>query len=520
MLCVFCSLSACENKAANPNTRISLDSFSGLRSNTFAQNSFRIRSEIDSCMAYDKDSLTTDYWIRHYYQNKGTFIWIDRHGVDARADTLLSWLKTVRGMGFSPRQFRVRQIERDLYRIRHLHFDRVNNINVVMGRLEYNLTKGYFRYAVGQRFGFMNPDYVFNHLDAVDGQSSDTPSPVKYHQLFDIPMEHATKRFYALALWKVRQDSIAGFLREIQPTRPFYSRLLHLLKRARTREARELILCNLERCRWRLKDYPQRHRKYVIVNIPSFRLDAVDGYKDLSMRMGCGTRETKTPLLVSSIYRMDINPQWIIPKSIIKKSVARHAGEEAYFENKRFFIEERKSGGRVNPVHASRSMLLSPDYAVIQEGGKGNALGRIIFRFRNNFSIYIHDTSSRGFFSREDRGVSHGCIRVQKPFGLAMFLLSKKDPHLIGQIRYSMSADISSLQHPLDHRQMGQDEEDHRQDAHLNRQLLVNSVKVEPAIPLYITYYTLYPKKDGHLEKYDDVYGYDHVILHFLKNYQ
>ena len=83
---------------------------------------------------------------------------------------------------------------------------------------------------------------------------------------------------------------------------------------------RNQLLCNMERCRWEQKVYPQNYDKYVLVNIPSMHLVAVDGEKQLSMRIGLGSMETKTPLLNSRIKRMDFNPQWIIPKSIIKKS--------------------------------------------------------------------------------------------------------------------------------------------------------------------------------------------------------
>ncbi|MCI1247010.1 MAG: L,D-transpeptidase family protein [Prevotella sp.] len=520
VICLLGSLTACNNKLANPNTQLSLHSYSELRSDTLTLSPSRVRAEIDSCIAHDEDSLTTDYRIRQYYLNRGDFIWIDRKGVDARADTVLSWLKTVKDMGFSLKKFHVRQIERDLHRIRSLQFDHVNNINVVMGRLEYNLSKGFFRYAVGQRFGFMNPDYVFNHLEPSEESSSDSQAVTNYLQLFALPMEHATKAFYQLSLRKVKQDSISEFLRAVQPKSPFYNRLLALLKTAQGRRERNLILCNMERCRWRLKDYPQRHRKYVVVNIPSFALHAVDGTSDLVMRVGCGTSVTKTPLLMSAVKRMDINPQWIVPKSIIKKSIVQHAGDKAYFQNKRFFILERSSGETVDPRRTTRAMLLSPDYAVIQEGGKGNSLGRIIFRFNNDFSIYLHDTSSKEFFSQENRGVSHGCVRVQKPFKLAVFLLGKKDPHLIERIRYSMSADISSVQHHLyDGQDQKEDGEDEGKDD-LNHHLLLNTVSVRPPVPIYIIYYTLYPGKDGQLKRYDDIYSYDRVILHFLRNYQ
>ena len=81
------------------------------------------------------------------------------------------------------------------------------------------------------------------------------------------------------------------------------------------------LLCNIERSRWRQDDYPQNHRKYVLVNVPSFHLDAIEGDSVLTMRMACGNVATKTPLLTSRIMRMDINPQWVVPRSIIRKEM-------------------------------------------------------------------------------------------------------------------------------------------------------------------------------------------------------
>ena len=152
-------------------------------------------------------------------------------------------------------------------------------------------------------------------------------------------------------------------------------------------------------------------------------------------------------------------------------------------------------------------MLLTPDYFVVQEGGEGNSLGRIVFRFNNNFSIFIHDTSSKWAFERGNRGVSHGCIRVQKPFELAVFLLKDKDKSLIDKINYSMQADLSKPK----------DGDEPKPCVDYRR--LVNSVKVNPNVPLFITYYTLYPDMAGRIQTYADVYGYDQVLYRYLRNF-
>jgi murein L,D-transpeptidase YcbB/YkuD len=156
-------------------------------------------------------------------------------------------------------------------------------------------------------------------------------------------------------------------------------------------------------------------------------------------------------------------------------------------------------------------MLESKDYLVIQEGGQGNSLGRIIFRFDNDFSVFLHDTSSKEIFSRDTRGVSHGCVRVEKPFDLAVFMLKDKDEQIIDKIKYSMIADVSNLDKT--------DEDENTFVDTLDHSKLISSLPVDPQVPLFITYFTLYPVGNGRMAEYDDVYGYDHVIYDCLCNY-
>lgn len=431
-------------------------------------------------------------------------------GVDDRVDTLLSFLDRIEELGFSKSKFKVQRIKDDLRRFRNLDFDTLDNkINKVLGRLEYNLTKAYLRYATGQRFGFINPKYIFNKLDIHDSDSV----RVSYRGLFAIPMQHPNTSFFDGALRKVYNDSVSEFLHAIQSQSPLYNRLLARLNDVATNAAEKpKIMVNMERCRWRLNEYPQQYAKYVLVNIPSFRLKAVDGDSVLGMRIGCGTQETKTPLLTSRIKRMDINPQWIIPRSIIEKSIINHAGDSSYFARHRYFVRDRRTGKIVSPNRISRTVLEDRNFLVIQEGGDGNSLGRIIFRFDNGFSIFLHDTSSKGVFSREDRGVSHGCIRVERPFDLAVFLLGDKDEKTIDRIHYSMHADVGGLG-------MNGRKDKVKPDT-LERRRLIGSVSVEPQVPVFITYYTLYPGADGEIEEFSDVYGYDKVIYRYFANYR
>lgn len=495
---LFCS---CQESIKNSNQHLTLAAFADLADSSYAVKSHKIRASIDGMVRNDTDALQADMQTKKYYRRKGQLLWIDRLGVDSRADTLLCYLKTVTEMGFSAQRFRVGQIEKDLLAIRNLDVKSNSNINTILARLEYNLTKGYLRYVAGQRFGYLNPTFIFNRLDSLDQNKNDSiQKPVRYRGLFDVEMDHANPEFYQMALAKISHDSLATFLREVQPTNKYYHDLKRCLNEnpeQMTQARKALLLCNMERARWRQHDYPELHQKYVMVNLPSYHLMAIDGQDTLSMRIGCGSNETKTPLLNSYLKRMDLNPRWYIPRSIIEKDII-HRISRSYFESRNFFVLNRKTGKEVDISSVTQSMLRDPSYAVVQRGGQGNSLGRIIFRFDNNFSVYLHDTSSKGVFSREDRGVSHGCVRVEKPFDLAVFLLKNKNQKLIDKIDYCMTADSLS-----------------------DKSKVIGSISLNPQVPLYIAYYTLYPMAGKSNRPrwihYPDVYGYDRVIYGFLK---
>jgi L,D-transpeptidase YcbB len=144
-------------------------------------------------------------------------------------------------------------------------------------------------------------------------------------------------------------------------------------------------------------------------------------------------------------------------------------------------------------------------------------LGRIIFRFNNSFSVFIHDTDQHGVFSQEDRGVSHGCVRVQKPFSLAVFMLNDKNEDIISKIKYSMTAQIGG-----ENTVSADDKKESNpklKDDTLNHSRIISMVNVTPKVPLFITYFTLYPDFEGNIKSFSDVYGYDKVIFSTLKNY-
>jgi murein L,D-transpeptidase YcbB/YkuD len=81
------------------------------------------------------------------------------------------------------------------------------------------------------------------------------------------------KRFYEDALHEAGRGALAAFLDSCEPHSPLYTQLVNSLHGDSARLiGRQLILVNLERSRWRMKDYPWKHDKYVLVNLPSLHL--------------------------------------------------------------------------------------------------------------------------------------------------------------------------------------------------------------------------------------------------------
>ena len=87
-------------------------------------------------------------------------------GVVGEADSLLSYLRhELPQSGLDTTAFYLPEIAEDLGIVRALSFDSVGqNINDLLPRLDYHLSKAYVRYTVGQRYGFVRPARLMNKL--------------------------------------------------------------------------------------------------------------------------------------------------------------------------------------------------------------------------------------------------------------------------------------------------------------------------------------------------------------------
>ena len=377
----------------------------------------------------------------------GQFLWISEQGVSQEADELLRYLKDVANLGFDTASFHVKSIEHDINDLRSRAIEGItrDSVDTLMARLEFQLSHALIRYAYGQRYGFIKPAPLFNKL--LPDEDAITHS-VTYRQIFDLPCEVPTDSFAHEALKSVKGERLARFLKELQPSDSLFYQLKRDYKKAKasrdTARAR-LARINMERSRWRYKR-PNGGR-YIWVNLAGYELTAVNSAQDtcITMRICGGDRKHKSPLLTSEISYMELNPYWVIPQTIVRKEIiAGHLGDSAYFARNNIHAIEKETKELVNPTLLTEQQLRSARYTLRQEKGAGNSLGRIVFRFPNRFSVYLHDTNNRGAFWRDNRGVSHGCIRLERPLDLAIFLLGEGvDPFVIDRIR--MSIDLPPL---------------------------------------------------------------------------
>ena len=186
------------------------------------------------------------------------------------------------------------------------------------------------------------------------------------------------------------------------------------------------IYLNLERWRWLPQSLGER---YVLVNLPAFGLQVVEGEQALlEMKVAVGRRYRRTPVFSDTIRYLVFNPFWEIPTSIaVNDKLPEIRKDPSYLAKQgiRVLVGWGTEQREVDPATVDWDSLGKGrfSYRLRQDPGPLNALGRVKFMFPNGFNVYLHDTPTRQTFTRAERDVSSGCIRLEKPLELAGLLL-------------------------------------------------------------------------------------------------
>ena len=361
-----------------------------------------------------------------------------------------------------------------------------------MAQLEVMTANMFINYANDLQFGLISPRRIY----------------ARYFTKTLRPDSNSVKQVLSVSNMKTYLDSI-------QPKNPQYIALQKALAAGATapgmtkEETDRIIKVNLERLRW--KNKPSED-KYVIVNIPDFRLDVMEGGKSsLDMKVCVGEGRNKdytntlveyddsdktdrpfsreTPQLNSLIYEAQVNPVWNIPQSIVNKEIVKHAEDDPYYLDNNN-IEVYQNGKKLDDTENIKwgSEDLSK-YEFKQKPGDDNSLGKVKFLFPNKSSVYLHDTPAKAPFGYKMRAVSHGCVRLEKPLDLAHSLFG--DGQKFDMIKQFMSEDNPK---PTD-------------------------VALPKKIPVYITYVTCWADETGALQYRPDVYGLDIVLFAHMQKF-
>lgn len=245
---------------------------------------------------------------------------------------------------------------------------------------------------------------------------------------------------------------------------------------------RRQIAVNMERWRWLPTDFGSR---YILVNVPQFELTMFDGgQKALRMRVVVGKAQSRTPAFSNRITRIDFNPVWHLPPSIVEKEIApAMAKDPGYLARKNLEVVKLSgdSSQTVDPGEVDWTRMGKGDYPyrVRQPSGPDNALGRIKFVIPDQFDVYLHGTPSQRAFNSTERDLSHGCVRLERPAELAAYLL-KDDPN------WSPEAIQDAI-----------DSED------------TQSIPLKAPLPVHILYWTAWVDDDGAVQFRKDIYGHD-----------
>jgi murein L,D-transpeptidase YcbB/YkuD len=170
----------------------------------------------------------------------------------------------------------------------------------------------------------------------------------------------------------------------------------------------------------------------------------------------------------------------MVPKSIFEKEFLPKLQEDpGHYSPERFKFY--KDGQEIDPFEepwTDEDLDIDP-YRVVENPGDANSLGKVKFIMPNDYSIYLHDTPADQLFAKDERALSHGCVRVEKPEELAEYLLSDQDDWDFDKIKEAMQS-----QEPV-------------------------QVNLPKPVPVYIVYRTVWVDDDGMVNFREDVYGHD-----------
>ena len=242
------------------------------------------------------------------------------------------------------------------------------------------------------------------------------------------------------------------------------------------------IILNMERWRWIPKSFEP---DYLLVNIPEFELRVFEkGQEKINMKVIVGKTMNSTPVFSDKLEYVVLSPYWNVPMSILQNELVPNLiNNPNYLERLDMEVVTDK-GGQIDPSSIDWAAINEKnfEYIVRRRPGPKNDLGDVKFIFPNTNDIYLHDTPHDQLFSKASRDFSHGCVRVERPIELAVYLLR----NVPGYSRAKIKSIIAERKEKY--------------------------IPVKQKLPVYLVYFTADADSKGNVKFYDDIYGHDKVL--------
>jgi murein L,D-transpeptidase YcbB/YkuD len=241
----------------------------------------------------------------------------------------------------------------------------------------------------------------------------------------------------------------------------------------------------LERWRWLPQNFSQPP---IVVNIPEFRLYAIgdDHRVVLAMNIVAGRAyHHQTPVFTSDIRTVIFRPYWNVPLTIQRNELVPEIKKlPSYLTENSYEVLDTRGHVIVNFDNDQKlaAKLRSGEWLLRQRPGPANTLGLIKFELPNPYDVYLHGTPAPELFARSRRDFSHGCIRVEDPVALAVWILRDNPVWTAERIREAMNGDET---------------------------LRVN---LQKPIPAWILYGTAVVQENGEVHFLKDIYGHDAAL--------
>lgn len=243
--------------------------------------------------------------------------------------------------------------------------------------------------------------------------------------------------------------------------------LLHVLQTPIIKYANTIAI-NLERLRWMPA---MMDSNYIVVNIPAYQLLVFDSSKiQFKMPVIVGSESNNTVIFSNRMRYIVFSPYWNVPPSIVNAEIL-----PGMRKNKNYLASK------------NMEITIPGDVPTVRQlPGAANSLGLVKFLFPNAYNIYLHDTPGKHLFAKQNRSLSHGCIRLGDARKMAGYLLRNDTSWTASKIDTAM----------------------HQQKE--------KWVTLKKTIPVFMVYFTSWVDSNGVLQFRKDIYDHDKKMERIL----